>query len=321
MLDVRKLRLLRELHARGTVAAVAEALAYTPSAVSQQLAQLQREAGVALTERVGRRLRLTEAGLRLVGHADALLAQLEEAEADLQAAAGAVGGTLRVASLQTPLISLVPGAHAVLRRRHPDLRLELREMEPEEALPALALGELDAAVAEDYDFAPRRVYPDLLKEELGGDEVVLALPEGHPAAADGGAVALADLAGDPWITANEGTRFGQMVERACRGAGFEPDVHHRCNDALIMLSLVAAGAGVALVPSLVRPEGRPGIVVRHVGDYDLSRTIFLFTRRSGRQRPGLEALAGALREAAGEHLSPVSTSGRRTRRGGAARSG
>lgn len=321
MLDVRKLRLLRELHARGTVAAVAEAVAYTPSAVSQQLAQLQVEAGVALTERVGRRLRLTDAGLRLVGHADALLAQLEEAEADLQAAAGKVGGTLRVASLQTPLISLVPVAHASLRRHHPDLRLELREMEPEEALPALALGELDAAVAEDYDFAPRRVYPDLLKEELGSDEVLLVLPAGHPAAVGEGAVALDAVAHEPWITANEDTRFGQMVERACRGAGFEPDVHHRCNDALIMLALVAGGAGVALVPSLVRPEGRPGLAVRRVADYDLRRTIFVFTRRSGRQRPGLEALAAALRDAAGEHLSPATGSGRRTRRGARAPGG
>src|SRR3712207_5533989 len=114
MLDVRKLRLLRELHARGTIAAVAEAMLYTPSAVSQQLAALQREAGVPLTERVGRRLRLTEAGLRLVDHADALIGRLEEAEADLQAAAGTVAGRVRVASLQTPLISVVPVANRIL---------------------------------------------------------------------------------------------------------------------------------------------------------------------------------------------------------------
>src|SRR3712207_5610962 len=145
MLDLRKLRLLRELHSRGTIAAVAEALAYTPSGVSQQLSQLQREAGVALTERVGRRLRVPEAGLRLVARAEALLERLEEAEADLQAAAGSVGGTLRVASLQTPLISLVPVANRILAERHPSLRVELREMEPEDALPALVLGEIDAA--------------------------------------------------------------------------------------------------------------------------------------------------------------------------------
>src|SRR3954467_6874916 len=141
MLDVRKLLLLRELHARGTVAAVAESLAYTPSAVSQQLAALQREAGVALTERVGRRLRLTDAGLSLVGRADALLEQLEAAEADLQAAAGTVAGTLWVAALRPPRMPLVPGALRRLHEEHPDLRVEVPEAEPEESLPAVALGE------------------------------------------------------------------------------------------------------------------------------------------------------------------------------------
>jgi DNA-binding transcriptional LysR family regulator len=302
MLDLRKLRLLRELHARGTVAAVAEALAYTPSAVSQQLAQLQREAGVPLTERVGRRLRLTEAGVRLAGHAEALLAQLEAAEADLQSAAGAVRGTVRLASLQTPLISLVPVAHRILAARHPELRVELREMEPEAALPALSLGEIDACVAEEYDFAPRPVFPDLVREEIGSDQVLVAVPEGHPAARRAGPIALRDLAGEAWVNAYEDTRFAQMVLRACRLAGFDPDVRHRCNDAQIELSLVAAGAAVGLVPALARPERHPGVVVRPVAEHDLRRTIHVVTRRAGRGRPALAALAGALREGAAEHL-------------------
>src|SRR3954454_22848599 len=151
MIDVRKLRLLRELHARGTVAAVADALAYSPSGVSQQLAQLQREAGVPLTERVGRRLRLTDAGLRLVEHADVLLAQLELAEAELQETAGVVRGRVRMGALQTPMLHLVPEALAALRDRHRAVRVELLEAEAEESLPAVALGELDVAVAEEYD--------------------------------------------------------------------------------------------------------------------------------------------------------------------------
>lgn len=302
MLDLRKLRLLRELHARGTIAAVAEAVGYTPSAVSQQLAQLQREAGVALTERVGRRLRLTEAGVRLVGHADALLARLEEAEADLQAAAGKVGGTLRVSSLQTPLISLVPVANRLLAERHPDLRVELQEMEPEDALPALVLGGIDAAVAEEYDFAPRPVLDELVKEELGRDEVLVAVPREHPAAARSGPISLRDLAGDVWINAYDDTRFAQMVARACRLAGFEPDVRHRCNDAEIQMALVASGAGVGLVPGLARPERHAAVAARSVADFELQRTIYVFTRRSGRRRPALEALADALREGAREHL-------------------
>jgi DNA-binding transcriptional LysR family regulator len=303
MLDVRKLRLLRELHARGTIAAVAEAMLYTPSAVSQQLAALQREAGVPLTERVGRRLRLTEAGLRLVDHADALLGRLEEAEADLQAATGTVGGTVRVASLQTPLISLVPVANRILLDRHPGLRVELQEMEPEDALPALALGEIDAAVAEEYDFAPRPVMDELVKEELGSDEVLVAVPSGHPAAAQPGPIALRDLAGESWVNAYDDTRFAQMVLRACRLAGFEPDVRHRCNDAQIEMALVASGACVGLVPALARPDRFDGVDARSVADFDLHRTVYVFTRRSGRHRPALEALTLALREGASHHLA------------------
>src|SRR5688500_12672510 len=176
MLDLRKLLLLRELHARGTVAAVAEALAFTPSAVSQQLAQLQREAGVALTERAGRRLQLTDAGLRLVEHADALIARVEEAEAELQAAAGAIHGRLRIASLQTPMLALVAPAMKALTDAHPQLRVELTEMEPEQGLPALALGELDLVVAEEYEDAPRRRHPGLEREELCRDDIVVVLP-------------------------------------------------------------------------------------------------------------------------------------------------
>ena len=297
MLDVRKLRLLRELHARGTVTAVAEALSYTPSAVSQQIAQLQAEAGVALTERVGRRLHLTDAGVRLVGHTETVLAHLEAAEADLEGAAGVVRGTVRVASLQTPLMSLVPAAHRLLRERHPALRVELLQLEPEAALPAVALGELDASVAEEYAFAPRHVAPGLARDELGSDEVVVALPRDHPAAAETGPIALSTLASEPWACDFEGTHFAQMMETACRLAGFTPDVRHRC-DVRILLALVAAGSAVALVPTLPHPERHEGIVVRPVADHELRRTIAVFTRLPARGRPAIAALVDALGDAA-----------------------
>src|SRR5437764_294424 len=185
MIDLRRLLLLRELHARRTVAAVAEALAYSPSAVSQGLAALQREAGVRLTERVGRRLQLTEAGLRLVEHADALLERLEVAEAELQAAAGVVAGRVRVGALQTPLLSLVPPAIIALGERHPGLRVELQELEPEVSLPAVALGELEVAVAEEYDQAPRAIPRGLRREQLCRDPVRVVLPADHPLARGG----------------------------------------------------------------------------------------------------------------------------------------
>jgi len=210
MLDVRKLVLLRELRARGTIAAVAEALAYTPSAVSQQLAQLQRETGVALTERVGRRLRLTDAGVRLVEHAGVLLGRLEEAEAELQNAAGEVHGRLKLASLQTPLLSLVAPALELLQHRHPHVRVELFEMEPERSLPAVVLGEYDVALAEEYTDMPRRRYPELERTELCRDPIVVALPRDHPAAARA-AVSLRDLGGDAWLSAHADTQFAQSA--------------------------------------------------------------------------------------------------------------
>ena len=298
MLDMRKLLLLRELHARGTLAAVAEALAFTPSAVSQQLAQLQREAGVPLTERVGRRLRLTDAGLRLVEHAEALLTRVEEAEAELQAAAGAVHGPLRVASLQTPMLSLVPPAVRTLTARYPELRVELVEAEPEQSLPALALGEFDVALAEEYDDAPRRRLPDLEREELCRDGIVAVLPAAHRLAADD-AVRLEALAGETWLSPHPDTAFAQSAVRTCRlVGGFEPDIRHWANDIAIIVELIAAEQGVALLPSLTLADRDPRLAIRPVAGARLARTIFAFTRRSGAARPAVRAFVGALREAA-----------------------
>ena len=298
MLDVRRLILLRELRARGTIAAVADALAYTPSAVSQQLAQLQRETGVALTERVGRRLRLTDAGLRLVQHADVLLGRLEEAEAELQDAAGEVHGRVKLASLQTPLLSLAPPALDALRHRHPHLRVELFEMEPERSLPAVVLGEYDVALAEEYDDVPRPRYPELERTELCRDQIVVALPRDHPAAACS-AVRLRDLGDDSWLSPHADTQFAQAQLRACRlVGGFEPDVRHWANDIAILIALVAAGEGVVLLPGLARAEREERVAVRPIADIELGRTIYAMSRIAASARPSIRALVGALHEVA-----------------------
>src|SRR3954452_11663746 len=155
MLDLRRLRLLRELSARGTIGAVAEALSYSPSAVSQQLSQLEREAGVPLLERVGRGVRLTDAALGLVEHTDAVLARLEQAEAELSAAEADVHGVVRVSAFQTALRWLVAPILRALARAHPRLRTEVVEAEAEESLPQLRVGDLDVVVAEEYGEAPR----------------------------------------------------------------------------------------------------------------------------------------------------------------------
>jgi DNA-binding transcriptional LysR family regulator len=296
MLDLRKLLLLRELHARGTVAAVAEALSFTPSAVSQQLAQLQREAGVALTEKVGRRLQLTDAGLRLVEHADALLARVEEAEAELQSAAGAVFGRLKVASLQTPMLALVAPAIRDVADAHPQVRVEVLEMEPERALPALALGTLDLVVAEEYHDEPRRVHAELVREELCDDRIIVALGADHPLARSGDPIRLRDLAEDPWVSPHPETQFARMQARTCRVVGgFEPDVRHWANDLAVLLALIAQDQGVGLLPMLGNTNRVEGVATRALADVTLERTIYAYTRRSVQARPAVRAMIEALR--------------------------
>jgi DNA-binding transcriptional LysR family regulator len=294
MLDLRRLRLLRELRERGTIAAVADAMSYTPSAVSQQLALLEREAGVPLLERVGRGVRLTDAALRLVDHTQAVLARLEQAEAELAGRDEEIHGVVRVASFQTAARSLVAPVLRPLAEAHPGLRCEMVEMEAEEALPHLRVGDLDVVVAEEYPDVPRPRDAALERVDIARDRILLALPKGHPAA-ERERVRLRDLAGESWSTTRGGTLFGAVLLRACRSAGFEPDVRHRANDIQILLQLAAEGHGVALVPSLGQPEEEPRVVVREVTGERLDRLIFAAVRRGGAQRPSVAVVLDALR--------------------------
>src|ERR687895_1197803 len=197
MLELRRLRLLRELSERGTIAAVADALRFTPSAISQQLAMLEREAGVRLLERAGRGVRLTDPALVLVDHADALLERAALAEADLAAAAGDVCGRGRIAGFQSVLLRIALPAIEALARHAPRLRCEVFEAEPEQALPGLALGDLDLVLGDEWQHQPRRLPDVLQRHELHRDPVHLVLPTAHPAARrHPDAVPLAELAGE-----------------------------------------------------------------------------------------------------------------------------
>src|SRR5215210_6322082 len=182
MLELRRLRLLSELHARGTIAAVADALQFTPSAVSQQLAMLEREAGVPLIERAGRGVRLTDPGLVLVEHAEALLERTARAEAELAAAAGTVAGRGRIAGFESVALQLALPAIESLAREAPGLRCELSELEPEEALPMLALGDLDLVLADEWEHQPQKLPDGVERHDLLSDPVRLALPGRHPVA-------------------------------------------------------------------------------------------------------------------------------------------
>jgi len=299
VLHLGRLRLLHELHARGTIAAVAEALHFTPSAVSQQLAVLEREAGVPLLEPAGRGVRLTDPALVLVGHAGALLEQAERAEAELAAAAGQVAGRARVASFQSVALHVAIPAMQELARSAPDLELQLVEAEPEESLPALALGDVDLVLADEWHHQPHARPPGVDRRDLWSDEVNLILPADHPAARrHRRAVPLAELAGEVWSTGHPGTGWEEMVLRTCRRVGgFDPEIRHRTNDSVLTLGLVAAGEAVTLLPDLVHPGARPGVTVRAVAGHTLDRAIYAATRTADATRPSVQALLAAVEAA------------------------
>ena len=315
MLDLRRLRLLRELHERGTVAAVADALQYTPSAVSQQLAVLEREAGVPLLEKAGRTLRLTDAALVLVGHAEVLLERAALAEADLAAAAGTVAGRGRIAAFESVALGIALPAMGALAVEAPRLRCELVEAEPEQALPALAMGDLDLVLADEWGPQARSLPDGVLRHGLPGDPVRVVLPAAHPLAAEHpDAVPLAALAGEAWATGDAGMGWEEMTRRACRAlGGFDPDIRHRCAGATVALALVERGLAVTLLPGLplagrgaVLPGGAVAggagagapFAVRAIAEGSVDRSVFAATRAVDAERPSTRALLAAVQAAA-----------------------
>src|SRR3954451_8351501 len=300
MLDLRRLRLLRELKDRGTIAAVADALQFTPSAVSQQLTALERDAGVRLLERAGRGVRLTDAALVLVDHADALLERAARAEADLAAAAGEVTGRRRIAAIQSMSIQLAIPAMEALARDAPRLRCELVEAEPEQALPALALGDVDLVLGDEWSHQPWRLPPGLEREELLRDPVFVVLPARHPAVRrHRDAVPLAELADAAWTTGHAPMGWQEITQRTCRDlGGFEPDIRHRTNDATVSLALIARGHAVTLLPELALPARRAGVALRRIADGHVERSIYAVARAADEARPSARALRTAVRAAA-----------------------
>ncbi|KOV25309.1 LysR family transcriptional regulator [Streptomyces sp. XY413] len=312
MLDVRRLRLLRELARRGTIAAVAEALSFSPSAVSQQLGVLEREAGLPLLERTGRRVRLTPAGQNLVRHAEAVLERLEQADADLAEARGGLAGALRIGAFPTASRAIVPAALVALARRHPGLEPMVCETDPAAVAHALRAGDLDVALVHAYDFVPAEREPGLTTEPLYGEAMYLAEPAagtpgtpgmpGTPGAPGApGATApdqdavLRAHAGSPWITATPGTLCHAMTVRACQAAGFTPRVRHQVDEFATVLALVAAGQGVAVVPQLgVTGPADPSV---HLTRLVMQRRTNLAFRSGAAAHPAVAAFGAALRAA------------------------
>ncbi|MDQ4491323.1 LysR family transcriptional regulator [Sinomonas sp. ASV486] len=297
MLEIRRLRLLRELSIRGTLAGVAEALAYSPSSVSQQLALLEKEAGVELMRKSGRGVVLTPAAEVLVGRTEELLAALERTEAELAASESEVQGTVRVAVFQTAVLALMPTALRTLRERHPLLRVEMVQHEPETALRETWARSFDVVVAEHYPHHAAPHYPGLDRERLTEDAIRLALPPAGAGPAFDAARRLSEAAHLPWVMEPHGAASRHWAEQACRAAGFEPDVRYETADLQAHVRLVESGNAVALLPDLVWAGRLPAARLVTL-DGAPQRVVFTSVRASGARSPVMLAVRQALEEAA-----------------------
>ena len=292
MLDVRRLRLLLELSRRGTITAAADALAYTPSAVSQQLAALEREAGVPLLERSGRRVVLTPAGTVLTRYAESVLATLEEASAALAATRSSLAGPLRIGAFPTAARTILPSALVRLGRDHPGLELMVTELDPVAVPGALHAGSLDVALTFVYDYVPGEPDPALDTEPLLSEPVYLAAatrPDGHAE------TSIPDCRHAAWIAGSPDTLCHTMVIRACQASGFTPRIRHHADDFATVLALVAAGQGVALIPELGLTPAH-GVTFTPVAAH---RRTSIACRRGTRDHPAISAFAAAVRAQSG----------------------
>jgi DNA-binding transcriptional LysR family regulator len=294
VLDIRRLRVLHAVSVHGSVTAAAAALGYSAPAVSQQLAALEREVGMRLTERAGRGIELTPAAAILVAHTDALLARLDAAESDLAALRDQVAGRVTLAAFPSAGATIVAAAWGALARSAPHVQLDLTEMEPDESLPAVLRGATDIAVAHEYDLLPRPLDPLFERRELARDPVLLAVPASSPLA---GPVDLNSLAGQPFLAPRSNTSCAEMIQRACARAGFVPRVVARASDFAVLISLVAAGAGLTLVPELAAQNLPKGVRLLPPAD-PVTRQIFTVSRRGGDRKPAVRVVLDALTEAA-----------------------
>jgi DNA-binding transcriptional LysR family regulator len=289
-IDLRRLRLLRELRDRGTVTAVGAALHMTSSAVSQQLALLAKDVGAPLLEPHGRRVRLTDAAWLLLRHADLLFAQLEVAQTELDAYVSGAAATVRMDCFATAVGALAVPAMRRLGEDAPRLTVRIREADTEEALDRLLRDETDVVVGLDGEV--RVDDARFTRTPLLVDPLDLVLPSGHPrAGAD--ELRLADLAGEEWIVPPAGL-CRDIAVRECSAAGFTPRTAHTADSYVSVFALVRAGYGVALVPRMAAPDREPGLTVRAPRAQQPSRQVSLFVRQAGDQAPHMRLVAEAL---------------------------
>ena len=300
--DLHRLRLLRELKHRGTITAVAAAMSYSHSAVSQQLAVLEDELGAQLLEPDGRRVRLTVQAEVLVRHVEAILERLDQADADLTRAVGDVAGTFRIATFQTVMMALMPSVLTVLRVDHPRLTLELEHADPDAALSGLQVREFDLIVDEVFAGQPLVRSTAVDQTVLRRDPIRLAVPPAgsHPTDAE----QVSDLASADWVMEPAGSPAREWAERICHAAGFRPNVRFESPDMLVHERLVRGGHAVAFLPDLLWVEASPAICLRELPDSGY-RDIVCSVRAGTSKHPSVRAATSALHVACAEADSAI----------------
>ena len=301
MLDVKRMKVLREVAAERSFSAAAQKLGYTQSAVSQQIAALERESGSVLIERNPRGIRLTDAGEALVRHAEGILARIADAEAELEAIAGLRGGRLRLGSFPTAGATLMPKAIAAFSSKHPGVELSLAEADPMESLPRLKAGELDLVLVDDTSGVLDQ--DEVEFEHILDDPLHIALPKDHPLV-DRPRLRFEDLAEDQWIQPTQACACSRHAEEACAKAGYVPRVAYESDDFGVVQGLVAAGVGVALLPELALVGERSDITVRPIGKKPLMRKIYAATLANSYRSAALEEMLVTLKETAREYARP-----------------
>jgi DNA-binding transcriptional LysR family regulator len=308
MLDLDRLLALRAVGKYGSINAAAAALHITASAVSQQLAKLEREVGEPLLERNGRGVRLTDAATLLMSYADRAMSVIEQAEAELDARRDVVAGPIVIAAFATAARGLAPGAISELCAQHPDVQVVFREQEPFEAIPLLVRRDLDLVIAVDWFNAPIALPEGLVKASLLDDVADIALPVSHRYA-HRRVVDLDSIAGDPWISYNAGSICHDWLLHTLRSRGHEPRIAHRAAEHATQLALVAAGLGAAVIPRLGRDPVPAGVSLV-ASNPTLHRHVYSVWRADATRRTVIRAAVQAF-EAVTARLSVQSVAKRR----------
>jgi DNA-binding transcriptional LysR family regulator len=299
MLDLKRLRVLREVAARGSFSAAAEALYVSQSAVSQQISTLEAEVGVPLLVRLRGGPVLTDAGELLLSHAEIAIGRLEQAERELAELSGLESGELRLVSFPSASATLITEAASIFTQRHPDVRLSLTEGEPENSIPQLKRGEHDLAVVYDFDQGPFEEDRDVELQLLLTEKLHVALPADHPLAGRK-EIELCDLDREPWLCGNATTSCRAMTVQSCRSANFEPDIAFESNDYNVLKSLVAAGLGVTLLPNLALAQTTPGLAIVPVAHQAPERRVWAATPAAGARGRATKAMLSVLAEVGDE---------------------